>query len=314
MKSCWGAVALGMIGGLISPWSLAAVESAAEIVRELTYQTHGANRAERGIFNCGSIGRWEHMDRARANELVRLGDASLPELEHAFDSILNKGEESPFAWNSAWLFYAYAGIKRQGAYPRLAQLIESSPSEFSRFYLDISVALALGLTSYVDSSRSPGIPLLCRRATPRDSLDELIIAWMRRDRAGLESTLGPTAKAALRSAIENSNWRKVQRTIWTTKVPRGAAVGYRFEVSGGWSEPWQTLGEQADEEAPASVVNLATNFTGRTGYACGSLEVLFVPAPNKVVFTNPFLVDNPDILELLQLISACAGHGGQSGR
>jgi len=311
MKLRWAILALGTIAATATPGSLALAQrreqSPAEIIRALTYQTPGANRHERDIIECGLIGRWDQIDRARANALVKLGAAALPELERAFDSILDRGQESPFAWNSAWLFYAYAGIRGREAYSRLEQLIESSPPEFSRFDLDISMAIALGLTSYVDSLRLPGIPLMCRSATPRDALDELIIAWERKDRVSLESALGPTAKAALQSMIENSSWEAVEARIWTSQTGHGSAVGYSFNVSGGWSQPWRTLGEPAVEETYDTAPNLVADFTDRTGTPCGALRVPFVPAPRKVIFTTPFLVDSPNIRELLQLISACAG-------
>ena len=278
-----------------------------ELIRFLTYQS-GRSKLERlGAFSCGSLGRWEQADRETANALVKLGDSALPDLERAFDSILKSGQKSHFAFNSAWLFYAYARLLGRSAYPRLAQLIDSSPADFQRFGLDNAMALALGLTSYVGPYRSAVGPFICEQPAPRDALDQLISGWQRNERGTLESALGPRAKAVLQPKIENGGWDALRTRLLTSSIPRPSAVGYHFDVAGGWSEPRETLAPRSYDGIFAAFGNLLTSFYDKTGISCGSMRVLFVQVPHSTSITrNRFVVDSPDVTELLKVISACS--------
>ena len=175
--------------------------SASDVIKLLTFQTErpGADPARRFLFSCGEDYADRLENRALARELVDLGASSLPDLEAAFESIERFGIYSPFADNAGLLFDAYAKITGPAwAFSRLRKMIGIPQLAALQGGLDVSIALSLGLTSYVSGSRGIiGEPIFsCAPEEPRDALDRLALAWELGDRRAFEEKLGPHAKAA----------------------------------------------------------------------------------------------------------------------
>ncbi len=82
-----------------------------------------------------------------------------------------------------------------------------------------------------------------RYEEPRDVLDQLILAWERNDRPLLEASLAPGARAALNSLLAGTTWVGLRGELWPDRSGGGVALGYRFDISGRWSEPEETLEE-----------------------------------------------------------------------
>ena len=91
------------------------------------------------------------------------------------------------------------------------------------------------------------------------------------------------------------------------------AVGYRFNISGRWSEPDESL-EQVEEWGDATVLSeqadfrLDTLFKDSSGEACGRHYVKFVRGSTEAKSESlTYLVDNLDLGDLLRSIGSCAG-------
>jgi hypothetical protein len=272
-----------------------------EIIRHLTYQNR-AGRRGLAAFDCGSSLERKRDNREVANSLVRLGGSAVPDLDKAIDSISKNGEHSTYAINAEWLLYAYATIKGPTSSPRFWRLIEDSKVEFLRPALDDSLALALGLTSYVDSRRLLAKTFTCRHPQPRDALNLLVLAWLRGDRQWLEASLGPNAMEALRATA----WADLRVRV-PSYQKRVLAVGYRFEPAGSWSQPELTLDPQQPESVHTTEnPELDTTFVDRSGAGCGTHHVRFLMAALQNTSRASYLVDSSDLRELLELVSSCA--------
>ena len=90
------------------------------------------------------------------------------------------------------------------------------------------------------------------------------------------------------------------------------SLGYRFDVSGRWSEP----DDLHIEDAPKGPKRFAgdrpvvrTSFRDVAGKECGTLEIRLLEVPEAVrqgpAFLN-YLVDEDDLTPILRLISSCA--------
>jgi hypothetical protein len=98
----------------ISGVSQIPVESASDVVKFITRPS-----LEDLFGGCGSISKY----RAAAKSLERMGTSAIPDIEKALESIENYGLKSDFSNNVGWLLYAYAGLRRQAAYPRFRRMV-----------------------------------------------------------------------------------------------------------------------------------------------------------------------------------------------
>jgi len=291
----------------LAPTSRAQGVSPADLIAFLTYQS---DRPEKravmlGMASCGHF----REDRAAARSLVRLGFSVVPSIEEALDSIERSGERSPFVLGAGWLLDVYAQIEKGAAYPRIRKMMDNPRLYFLRLELDSSMALSLGLTSYVSGSRAPMRIFHCNRVQePRDTLDQLILAWVRNDRPWLEASLGPNARAALQSFLKGKTWATMRKQLWHGRSDGAVAVAYRFDIKGTWSEPGETLEEKIEgESAPLESVHpeIETLFRNGSGRDCGRQRVKFLDTRSM---TEPlrYRIDNSDLGELLRSIAACA--------
>ena len=72
------------------------------------------------LDGCGPVNKY----RAAAAALAKLGDAALPAINAALESVEELGEPSKFAYNAELLLLDDAGIRGPVAYSRLARMIE----------------------------------------------------------------------------------------------------------------------------------------------------------------------------------------------
>ena len=242
---------------------------------------------------------------------MALGPASIPDLDSALDLTERQGEETP--WNSRWLLFAYAKIRGPKAYERLRTMAGNPRLRFLSADLDNSLALALGLTSYASASRVAQ-HLFGFEVEPRYQLDAMILAWMHGNRTEMDEELGPNARSSLKSLLTKRSWADLEHQIWHGAAPSDAAIGYRFEIPGDWSQPEETLDQGLQDrrrhvildEFPAEP-KLATQFVDKTGNNCMKREIRFVQAPAEprgVVMK--YVVDDSDMEGLLRTISECA--------
>jgi len=131
----------------------------------------------------------------------------------------------------------YAKVRGAAAFPRLRELIENPRLEPFQNMLGESVALSLGLTSYLASSAIPLDSDMCGSLEPRYSVDRLILAWEREDQSVFENALGPNARKAM---LDGGGWLALRAELWRGRSSDWVAVGYRFEIAGCWSEPEDT--------------------------------------------------------------------------
>ena len=297
---------LALFGILASSFGEQAEEGPTDLIRLLTKRP-----LVESLLGCGPLTEY----RAIAKRLSDLGAAAVPAIEATLDSIESEGRRSEFAPNAGWLLLVYARIQGPAAAPRFKRLVRSTRLTFLRLELDEALALALDLTSYVDGLREPGPEFSCRSAEPRDALNQLVSAWERDDRHLIEASLGPNARAALKSQLSRRTWPALRAELWRV-VPRSASgVGYRFEVSGRWSEPEETLRDvsgEINQDQDRRAPQLDTAFKNGSGADCGRHTIQFVGITRGTVvgaaplFPDTYLVDNSDIIDVLRLISSCA--------
>lgn len=287
-----------------------------ELILDITGQsglteTPAATALRMGLFSCGFPASVAHDSRGLAKGLVDLGASATPSLEAALTSIEHQGSESPYAVNADWLLLAYAKILGPKAQRRIQDMIGVSRLHNWAVALDESMALSLGLTSYLSSWRDLPCPpnepecrvpvrmFRCDPAQPREALDRLILAFEHGNLPLLEATLGPRAEASF------------DRLIAPKKFPRHlgvSAVGYRFNIEGQWSEPEETLEEgRASTTLPGSYTrfSLETDFMVTASRRCAEMQVDFV-ATGTGGGDRSYLVDNPDVGKLLETIADCA--------
>jgi hypothetical protein len=174
--------------------------------------------------------------------------------------------------------------------------------------LDEAFALSFGLTSYISGSHIPSASSGCRPELPRDVLDKLVVSLMLGDLAELQKVLGPKALEAL-GQLPGRSWETLRRDIWHVRPGVDYAVGYRFEIQGQWSEPEETLEQPRLEyrrpPSAAGSFSLETQFTDSMGKDCARYSVDFTFT--DPIFKSKYLIDNPDIENLLRTIGSCAG-------
>jgi hypothetical protein len=283
-----------------------------DLIRRLTNQvgrTPGPI-GQLGIFTCGSYYAESGENRVLARALVSLGAASIPHLDAAFDAIEDRGLRSPFAENAVWMFFAYAKIEGTSAYARLRNMASDPKLVSLQAGLDASIALSLGLTSYVSDSRKMSSGVVCRNEQPRDALDRLFLAWEKDDRRSFEAQLGPSARAALKALLNGTTWAEVRTDYWRGKRAHGIALKYRVDTPGPWSEPPETLEDKVEGIAatPAQPAEFRLNVHLRSGpgVECGDRAVVFVRTASGETSIGRYLIDNSDIASLLRAMTTCA--------
>jgi hypothetical protein len=308
-----------------------------ELIEQLTEPTLAR---EMGLFSCGVF----VAEHRAASALAGYREEALPGIEAELDAIEKSGNEG---FGAYWLELAYARIKGRAAYTRLRRL-ENDPrfgadrefvEDSSRRSLDRSIALALGLTSFVSAPKNaiinyhackydeiggsfislgdcpagthpePLTEIHCdRRMEPQDGLTRLIRAFERNDEFLFQAGLGPDAKSALTSLLNSTTWNEYRRMLLHGDSSGDLAVGYQFEEAGRWSEPEETL----EEERPAAPIDenpvLRTQFTNGSGGSCGHFQVKFELDRSKqgIRHLMPYLVNNSDLEGLLQVMASCA--------
>lgn len=253
--------------------------------------------AQRPPVVAGSCGEFHYAAEQRESDLdslVRLGASAIPVVDAALDSIGEKGEGSGFLNIGDSLLIADARLKGAAAFPMLREM-RGDPRFAENIALDNAAAISLGLTSYVrvvsyyrqwitadtlrglrrDHDGACSSPF-----TPQQALDFMILSWEKGDRALLKETLGPNARAALDALlIKDGTWDALRTRLWNITLTDKVAVGYRL---GGPDGAFDTA------------------FKDGAGKDCGRCHISFL---------NPDLaIDNPDIEDLLSLISRCAAN------
>jgi hypothetical protein len=265
----------------------------------------GAPTLTDNTFSCGSLYEDSESSRVTTMALVKLGHSAVPDIEAALDSIQRGGVRSDLAYRGGWLLFAYAKILGPTAYPRLRSMIASPDLGFLQNALETSIAISLSLTSYADSSREPAVAI-CAVTQPRDGLDQLILSWLQGDLSKFRESLGPKAGAALTSILAAQTWEAMRADLVKVKFGPGAAVGYRFDGSGGWADPRETFADNgADRTELQDGSDVETQFTDRSGVRCGRSHVKFFKTEAPLGRLR-YLIDNADLVDLLRVINNCA--------
>lgn len=272
-------------------------------VRFLSHQSASSDEKEmEGTFTCGQAA----ADRDAARSLAKFGNSAIPEIEKELDAMEDRGPR--LGDGSPWLELSYARIKGPIAFARLHRMEGDPKAGINRENMDSSIALSLGLTSYVSDSRLLLHNFDCFRGPePRDALDRLILGWEKNDRQWLEASLGPHAKEALATLLGKSSWYEMRADILQGRLGTNLAIGYRFEILGRWSEPPIVLDERLEGDKPTSdslTPEIETVFKDRSGNDCAKQSVKFI-GQQPDAGQKTFLVDNADVGDLLRAMSSC---------
>ena len=253
-------------------------------------------------FTCGA----ERAMREEVQKLVMVGPRVLPEIEGALAEVESMGIRSKFGPKIGWLCYVYAKLNGPRALPRLQELRTKPSYAFVSAGIDDSIALSLGLTSYLDSDRPLAERMDCSKPIdPRNALDGIILGWQKQDRAWIEKQLGPNALASLAASLKKTSWAE-----WSSKRWRGTGgariIGYRFLDEGDWNLPSETLSSQEpqiDVMVAKRVSSLATRFVDHSGNTCGAMTIVIRSTGD---YFRPSKIDNPNIVQVLSLIASCS--------
>ncbi len=248
------------------------------------------------VQTCGERAAAADRDSNVARALVSIGASALPDLEHALNRIEKRGPGPGLEGKSAWLLYAYVNIAGRDALPVLKRMLANPLMESLRATVDSSIALALGLTSYVDSLRPYAMPI-CGPQEPTGAFDNFLVDWMTGDRNALEKDLGPESVEAL------GHMRDLPGNV----TSGGFAIGYRFEPDE-WSESHASLregSEPARQSAEAPVFETAVTLSNRDGQACGSTQIRFLRVPADGLVPAHYLIESSNLADLARLISVC---------
>lgn len=289
-------------------------QSATEIIRFLTGPVNPNGPPIVEVQPGNPLTRRAEPDRAAANALVALGSAAADDLDAALNRIEQETNEGHVVLRSKWLLFAYARIRGPAAHQRLQAMISNRRLQYFHGDLDRALAIAFGLTAYVSAARlypySPMPP-----EEPRHALDRLILAWMQNHRSQMEEVLGPKARLDLDSLLANQSWSALRIRVWGGPPEPDVAIGFRFEGSGDWSKPEETLDQglhdrrffKTWDQFPPDA-DLSTQFVDRAGNDCGGRrEIRFVRVPGRPG-NSPFkyVVDEVDLEGLLRAVSGCA--------
>jgi hypothetical protein len=273
--------------------------SAAHLIASITQPPYSDR-----FLGCGPEARYRQL----ATGLAGLGTSALPDLQNAMYSIRHEGVRSPYATNAGWLLLAYTRIRGEAAFPEIRQMLIQPKLDFLRFHLDRAAALSAGLTDYISVGHQPDDEV-CRAQQPRDSLNRLISAWLGRDRRSVETILNSDARTELLSAIHKGTWQSFTAEIWHGRPDKAAAVGYRFRISGRWSEPdeplvknRQTIGDEGASAAP----EIGVDFVDRSGRDCGTTTIRFIRSDIDGTYASRYFVGNGNIVRLLRIVTGCA--------
>jgi len=259
------------------------------------------------LDGCGPVNKY----RAAAAALAKLGDAALPAINAALDSVEELGEPSKFAYNAELLLLADAGIRGPVAYSRLARMIGRSEFAFISLGLDRAAAVSLGLTSYVSSTRTAMRVFNCGRTEdPRDALDQLILAWETDDRASLQASLGPNAQANLNSVLDKRTWADLRAQLWPSNSSTAVSVGYQF-VNFPFLAPEGTLEVKGKSintvEFPVNTA-IEVLLKNKAGRECARYSVEFIKVREPGGPLPSYVIDNRDSIGLLKAIASCANN------
>jgi hypothetical protein len=274
--------------------------SPSQLVKFVTYR----NRAEDfdGTLNCVATGPAKR-DQEAIERLVSLGERSVPALEEEFRAISKKGDNAQYSPNTELLLSAYARIRSARAFPLLRDMDLSQHFRFATASLDGAIAVALSLTSYLSIAHLSARVFACQGQQPGDALDQMIVAWERGDRLWFETSVGEAATRAI--AVKDDEWQAFRRTFW--RDAPDAAIGYKFQVPGNLSEPSMRTPIQARVPNGEEKFDVDTAFYDRNGRNCGHMMIEFIQsATPKPPGYLRYAVDNSNIADVLQLISACA--------
>jgi hypothetical protein len=277
----------------------------------LLVRVDGARESTPKAFTsfCGSHSKWLEEDHAITEPLTQLGEAALPAVEQALDSVEKREMSSEISVGAVQnLMYVYATIRGPAACPRLRRMMyDFELGSIIQPAPDRAMAIALNLTSYADSARAP-VRYLCEERDPRYVLDQFILAWETNDEKSLREALGPKAMAAMESLQKGLTWDEMRRKHWLAPSIGVIAVGFRFDIPGRWSEPDEKIKDRSTEIPKGNFLTnyeIMTSFTTALGSSCGAMEVKFHGITSGPQGAS-FLIDNGDIDNLLRVISSCA--------
>jgi hypothetical protein len=305
----------GLLGSLLADrgWGRPQEPSASDLISFLAHQSAGPDSLRWLVFSCGETLE-DREDLAAARSLVKLGSSAVPDIEKALDAMEESGQPSDLTFNAGLILAAYARLKGAAAFPRLRSMVENPRLAFLESALDSSIALSFGLTSYVSFGPSTLVPSAptasCGILEPRHALDQLLLAWEGDSLSLFRSSLGPDALTSLDALLKGGDWADMRDQFRHRRPAGGVAVGYRFGVPGRWSEPAMSIEEESQKGplADSARPDIDAVFKNRVGGDCGRLRVKFSRASvvEGVPFPAKYLVNNPDLGDLLRLVAACA--------
>lgn len=275
-----------------------------EIVQRLTdlRMRPGDYATSLGLSSCGDDGR----DRELAAALVGQGEAAAKVLAVALQEVL-EGRRGTF--NLHWLTDAYATLKGAGSLPLLRRLAADGRFSAHTAALDCSMAISLGLSSWVTLSLPAVSVIRCQGAEPRDGLNQLILAWIHGDKGEVLAALGPNAAAGLETTIGHGTWARFRDELGAADEGSRAAIGYQLMELRPVVVPELRLPGRPDQPSRLDILGALESrvrFANELDADCATVRVEFVVLGHLGGAPSRVLVNSRDLRDILRSISRCA--------
>ena len=278
----------------------AAPLSPVEIVRYLTYESDrpGLSLLMMGLGGCHKDAF--DQDRSAAIALAESAGEALPAIDRILHAVESIDGKSPLYFGSEWLILAYAKIRGPLAIPRLQKMLWHPTLAPLRKSIEAAIALVLPSTSFVASMTVPGRVFRCQGVSgPRESLDQLIIAWQSNDIQALTAAIEPGTIGDTRRLLPGKTWSAARMRGKTSN-----GIAFRFETSAPWARPPETLERGVtlqDQRAEEATISVETSFRTLSGGECGRLPLSFSRKPD-----GEYLISGNTLPDLVRVLLQCS--------
>jgi hypothetical protein len=206
---------------------------------------------------------------------------------------------------AGYLLYAYTRIEGRRAYPLYRGMLDRVKSRVAGGAVEVAIGDCLGLSSYRTSRFrfSPGRIGGADRLP--DTVDRLLVAWIRGDASAFQSELSDPAKRAAASLVEAESWAKARRQWLPAPADGFPGFGYRFDLPGGLAPHVESLWmfpDYSDKLGPRPEV--PTRFY-RGKRWCATVSFRFVYLPPSPDRFGRYLIDNRNLPAVLRSLGSC---------
>ncbi len=256
-------------------------------------------------------------EKRKAMALLALGAAALPAIAKGLDVLLERQDPRNLC-GAEWFLYAFARIRGEAAYPRLAELLVSPQLRPLNRQIGNAMVVSLGLTSLVSALDVPGQKPGDTRASlayaqadgyrvPQSSLDLFLLGWIQGRDGLIEESLSPVAREGFRRLRSSPAWDRLRYPASLDGGRSILGVGYKLWLPDGMVDlPGSDSPLRLDEPHDRNVSGRAEFYSNGKSCAEHTLHFLDVAGSSQSPDLKwHFVIDNSDIEALLNSLTKC---------